>query len=105
MNKLLWGFLLGCAAGVIDIAPMLIKKLPWSACLSAFLLWAVSGFLVGSSSLALSGILKGLLIPCLVLLPSLFIIGAKNPMDLLPILVMTLLLGGSLGLLMEKIPG
>lgn len=103
MNKILLGLLLGCAAGVIDVLPMIMQKLPWSANLSAFFLWVVAGFMIATSSLQLPGVLKGLLISFMLILPVVFIVGSKNIKDLIPIVTMTLILGSLLGYFISKL--
>ena len=102
MKKLSIGILLGILAGIIDLIPMLIQKLTWDANLSAFSLWVVSGVLIATSKINLNGFLKGILISFLVLIPCAFIIGWKEPVSLLPIAVMTLILGAILGFLIEN---
>ena len=102
MKKLALGLCLGILAGIIDLIPMLIQKLSWDANLSAFSLWVVSGVLIATSNIKLNGALKGILIFFLVLIPCAFIIGWENPISLLPIAVMTLILGAILGFLIEK---
>jgi len=96
-NNLVLGVLLGAAAGLLDLVPMLLQGLTWDANLSAFFLWVVAGFFLATTSLKLAPVLKGILIPFLCLLPSAFIIGWQEPFSLLPIAVMTLLLGALLG--------
>jgi hypothetical protein len=102
MKKNLFGIMLGICAGVIDVIPMIIQNLSWDANMSAFSLWVVSGFLIANSNLKIKGIIKGILISFLVLLPSAFIIGWKEPISLIPISVMTVLLGSALGYLIDK---
>ncbi len=102
MKKFILGIILGILAGIIDIIPMLIQKLTWDANLSAFSLWIISGFLIASSNLKINRIIKGILISFLVLIPCAFIIGWKEPASLIPISVMTLILGGILGFFIEK---
>lgn len=101
-NNILVGVLLGAAAGVLDIIPMLLQGLTWDANLSAFFLWVVSGFMLATSNLKLHPILKGITIPFICLLPSTFIIAWNNPFSLLPIAVMTLILGSLLGFAYNK---
>ena len=101
-NKALAGALLGAVAGIIDVIPMIIQRLSWDANISAFMLWVVSGFLISTSNLTLNGWLKGLLISVLVLMPSAILIGAKEPVSLILIGIMTLLLGCCLGYCVEK---
>jgi len=102
-NNIGIGMLLGIAAGTLDVIPMLLQRLTWDACLSAFFLWVVSGFVLATSNLRINPILKGIAIPFICLLPSAFIIGWNNPFSLLPIGVMTLILGGLLGFIYNKI--
>jgi hypothetical protein len=102
MKKTQLGVLLGVVAGVIDVIPMLIQKLTWDANLSAFSLWVVSGFLIATTNLIVKGVLKGIIIPFLVLLPSAFIIGWQEPFSLVPMSIMTLILGSALGFLIDK---
>jgi hypothetical protein len=101
-NKILIGVVLGAIAGLIDIIPMLLQNLTWDANLSAFFLWVVSGFMLSTSDLKLPPVLKGIVIPFVCLLPSAFIIGWKEPISLIPIGVMTLILGALLGFAYNK---
>ena len=102
MKKTQLGILLGSIAGIIDVIPMLIQKLTWDANLSAFSMWVVVGFFISSIHLKIKGIFKGILVSFLVLLPSAFIIGWKEPFSLIPIGIMTLILGSLLGFLIDK---
>jgi hypothetical protein len=102
MKKVYLGILLGIIAGIIDVTPMVAQNLTWDANLSAFSLWVVSGFLIASSNLKISGALKGLLISFLIAIPALFLIGWNAPLTLVPIIIMTTILGSVLGYLIEK---
>jgi hypothetical protein len=102
MKKFMLGIILGILAGIIDVVPMIIQKLNWDANLSAFSLWVVAGFLIASSNLKINKIVKGILISFLVLIPCSFIIGWNEPSSLIPIAIMTLILGAVLGFLIEK---
>lgn len=102
MVKTQLGILLGIIVGVIDVIPMVLQKLTWDANLSAFSLWIISGFLIATTNLEIKGVVKGLIIPFLVLLPSAIIIGWQEPFSLIPITIMTLLLGSALGFFIDK---
>lgn len=102
-NAIVAGVLLGAVAGVLDMIPMLLQGLTWDANLSAFFLWMVSGFMLATSNLKLTPVLKGILIPFICLLPSAFIIGWKEPFSLVPIGIMTLILGALLGFVYGKV--
>jgi len=102
MTKTKLGIVLGAIAGIIDVIPMILQKLTWDANLSAFSLWIVTGFLIANTNLKIKGVIKGLVISFLVLLPSAIIIGWKEPVSLIPICIMTLLLGSALGYFIDK---
>ena len=100
-KKILLGLVLGLAAGIIDLVPMLLQKLSWDANLSALSLWLVSGVLTASVDWKINPAVKGIIISLMVLLPSAVLIGAKEPLSLVPITSMTLILGGALGHFIE----
>ncbi|MBC8320192.1 MAG: hypothetical protein H8E34_05665 [Bacteroidetes bacterium] len=103
MNKKLIGLILGALAGVIDVIPMIIQNLSWDANISAFTMWVVIGFFIGSVVLKINSFLKGILISLLVLLPSSIIIGWHGPSTLIPIVTTTVVLGGLLGYSVNKL--
>jgi hypothetical protein len=102
-RKIATGLIIGIIAGIIDVIPMVIKKLTWDANLSAFTMWVVVGFFLGTSSLKMNSVIKGLVISFLILLPCLFIIGWNEPLSLIPIFIMTFILGSLSGFLYHKI--
>ena len=102
MKKTQLGILLGILAGIIDVIPMVLQKLTWDANFSAFSLWVISGFLIATTNLKIKGVAKGIIIPFLVLFPSAILIGWKEPSSLIPIFIMTLILGSALGFLIDK---
>ena len=103
MKTIIIGIILGIAAGIIDVIPMIIKKLTWDANISAFLMWVIVGFFVATIDINMNPILKGILIAFLVLTPCAILIGWKEPKSLFPIFVMTLILGGLLGFLIPRL--
>lgn len=103
MKKIKIGILLGAAAGIIDIILMIVQNLTWDANISAFSMWVVVGFLISIIDLNINSIIKGILIALLVLLPTAILIGWKEPFSLIPIISMTIILGGLLGYSITKI--
>ena len=101
-KKIQTGILFGAIAGIIDSIPMALQGLSLDAILSAFSLWVVSGFLISTSALKIHWAAKGLLDSFLVLLPAAILIGWKEPVSLVPIAIMTLVLGSLLGYAIEK---
>ncbi len=104
-NKLIFGIGLGIIAGVVDVIPMILQKLTWDANLSAFSMWVVVGFLIASSNLKLNGVLKGIIISYITIIPVAFLIGWREPLTLVPIGIMSLILGSLLGYFIEKYQG
>ena len=94
---------MGIIAGIIDVVPMVLQELTWDANLSAFTLWVIAGFMIATSNLKLNGVLKGVLISFLILTPAAILIGWQQPMSLIPIGVMTLILGSLLGYFIERL--
>lgn len=103
MKKQLIGLILGAIAGMIDVVPMIMQGLTWDANLSAFSMWMVIGFFIVSVDFKINPVLKGIIIAFLVLLPSAFLIGWAEPITLIPISIMTILLGGLLGFAIHKL--
>lgn len=102
MKKIYLGIFIGALAGIIDVIPMLLQKLSWDANLSAFTMWLVVGFLVSITEIKINRMLKGILIAFLVLAPTAIIIGAKEPVSLIPIFIMTIILGGAVGYMVAR---
>ncbi len=103
MKRIKIGILGGLLAGIIDVIPMILQKLTWDANLSAFSLWAIVGFFISVVEIKINPILKGLLVAFLVLCPCAILIAWQEPFSLIPISIMTLILGGLLGFGIEKI--
>ena len=102
MRKIKIGIIFGVIAGIIDVIPMIIQKLTWDANLSAFSMWIAVGFLISTVDLKINPIIKGILTAFLVLLPTAILIGWKEPVSLIPISIMTTILGGLLGFTINK---
>lgn len=102
MKKIKIGILFGIIAGIIDVVSMIVQKLTWDANLSAFTFWIIAGFFIATTNVNLKGVLKGAVISLLLLAPLTFIIGWKEPMSLIPIVIMNLILGSGLGFFIDK---
>lgn len=102
-KKIFFGILLGAAAGIIDVIPMILQNLTWDANLSAFSMWVVTGFFLSVTEIKINPILKGILFSFLSLLPCAILIAWEMPESLLPISVMTLIIGGLLGFAVGKV--
>lgn len=103
MKKITIGIFFGVAAGTIDIILMIMQNLTWDVNISAFSMWVVIGYFITSVELKLNPILKGIMISCLAFLPLAIIIGWNDTNRLMPITVMTIILGGFIGYGIGKI--
>ena len=101
-NRVVIGLLLGTLAGIIDVVPMILQGLTWDANLSALAHWIVAGLVIGSSTLPLKGTVKGVIISFVLLIPVGILIGWKEPVSLIPIGIMTIILGALLGYFIDK---
>lgn len=101
-NRVLKGILFGAVAGVIDVIPMIVQNLSWDANISAFAHWIIAGFVISVADIKVNGALKGLVISALLLIPVAILIGWSDATSLIPIAVMTVILGSCLGFAIEK---
>lgn len=97
MNKIQKGLLWGSVAGTIDVLPMIYQKLAWDANLSAFTFWVIAGFIIAISTLKLPKVLKGAFLSLVLIIPVAVLVAWKSTIHLLPITIMTILLGSALG--------
>ena len=102
-KQILTGLIFGSIAGIIDVVPMVMQGLSTDANISAFSLWVISGFLIATSSLEIHPIIKGVFIAFLVLIPALILIAWQDPFSLIPITIMTVILGSILGYSINKV--
>jgi len=103
MKKILTGIFIGIIAGILDVIPMIIQRLTWDANISAFSMWVIIGFITATIDLKVNSIIRGILIAFLVLFPCAVLIGWKEPVSLIPIIIMTLILGGMQGFSIDKL--
>lgn len=93
MNPVITALLIGIAAGLIDITPMIIMKLDRYANISAFVHWVFLGLIIPFVHWDMQPWLKGLLIAELATLPVMIIVMKSDKKALIPMAIMTALLG------------
>jgi hypothetical protein len=94
---------LGSVAGVIDVLPMLaLKSSPW-AMASAFTHWVVVGVLIAYLRVNLRPWLTGLVVGAASAVPVLLMVYPVEPTGLVPITVMSLVLGTGVGFASGKL--
>lgn len=102
MKKITASLIIGVIAGVIDVIPMIIQGLDWYSNISAFVFWIIMGFVISYISIPLKSWKKGLLVAGLSALPIMIIVAASDPVSIIPIAIMTVVLGSLVGFLTEK---
>ena len=97
MSKILIALLIGTIAGIIDVIPMLVKKMDKYANLSAFFHWVVLGLIIPFVSWDVAPWLKGLIIAEISAVPVLFMVVAEDKKAVIPITIMSAVLGSAVG--------
>ena len=105
MKEIFIALSLGIVAGIIDIIPMIMQKLDKYANASAFTHWVALGLIIPFVSWDIAPWLKGFIIAELSAIPLLYLIVPKDKKALLPILVMSAVLGIGIAILGEMFIG
>src|SRR5574344_1980388 len=103
MNKLIKFLITGVIIGIVDVIPMLLMNLTWDANISAFTMWVVISYLLYFNNQKYNQLIKSIVIAFLVLTPNAILIGWNNPINLVPVIIMTLLLSLLMGFISGKI--
>jgi hypothetical protein len=98
MNEIIIALLIGTIAGIIDVVPMIIQKIDKYANLSAFIHWVVLGLIIPFVSWDIAPWLKGLIIAEISAVPILLIVAPKDQKAVIPISIMSAVLGVGVGL-------
>ena len=98
MKEILIALLIGIVAGIIDVIPMIIQKMDKYANLSAFTHWIVLGLIIPFVSWNIAPWLKGLIIAEISAIPILLIVVPDDKKAIIPISIMSAILGIGVGL-------
>ena len=98
MNNILIAVLIGLAAGLIDVTPMIIMKLERIANISAFTHYFILGLIIPFVSWDIDPWIKGMIISFLSALPVMILVYPKDKKSLIPMTVFSLILGAGIGL-------
>jgi len=90
--------LIGSAAGIIDVVPMITKKLDKESCLSAFVHYFALGLIIPFVNWDLAPWFSGICISLLTALPVMIIVYRENKRAIIPIFLFSVLLGAGIGL-------
>ena len=93
MRSLVIGLCVGALAGVLDILPMLLKRLPLRSTLSAFIQWLILGLVIAHLRSPLPQWANGLAAGLLCSIPIVILIAESEPKSAPVILVTSSALG------------
>ena len=98
MNEILIALLIGIIAGIIDVVPMIIQKMDKYANLSAFIHWVILGLIIPFVSWDIAPWLKGFIIAEISAVPILLIVVPEDKKAIIPISIMSAILGVGVGI-------
>jgi hypothetical protein len=98
-KKIIVSVIIGLAAGLIDLIPLVMVRVPLLNMVSILMFWIVTSYFVANVTLFKNAPLNGLVLSTLNMLPLVVIIYTINPKDFLPMLSMALILGPLVGYL------
>ncbi len=102
MENIILTLIIGVLAGIIDVVPMKIQKMDRYSIISAFVQWMVVTFVIMNIDLGVASWLKGLIVAVLMAVPIAVLIAKKEPKSVIPILIMSVVLGSIVGFAGDK---
>ncbi len=104
-NKTVTSLLIGALAGIIDITPGVIQGIDYRITMAGFTFWVGIGFVVAHVSLPMKDWLKGLVIAVVLSIPGTILISVVDVRSVLPMIIITILLGPAVGHLTGRYSG
>jgi len=105
MNNILIAVIIGLAAGLIDVIPMIIQKLDKTSCISAFIHYFILGLIIPFVNWDLDPWFRGMIISLLMALPVMVIVYSKDKKAIIPMTIFALILGAGIGIVGAKFIG
>ena len=93
MNNILIALTIGIIAGIIDVIPMILKKLDKISNLSAFAHWVILGLIIPFVNWNIEPWLKGLILGELSAIPIMIMVYPKDKKALIPMIIFSAILG------------
>jgi hypothetical protein len=97
MKSYLISLLIGLIAAVIDIVPMIIRRMDRLFIISAFFVWIVLGVFIPKINFVSISFLNGIIVSVLFVLPMAFLIYKLDQKGLPIVIVTTIVLGCGVG--------
>lgn len=96
-KKIMVSLVIGTCAGIIDIVPGIIQGVDLHITFAGFTFWVIMGFVVAHISLPISDWIKGLIIAFLLSIPGTILMSASNPKIIIPMFILSIVLGSFVG--------
>lgn len=103
MKNVVWVLTVGTVAGALDLIPLLMAGVPFFNMVAVVLFWLVTSFFIYRTVLFRNGLLNGLVVSLLLMLPLALTVSAVNPKDFFPMLSMAIILGPPAGWVLAKL--
>jgi hypothetical protein len=87
---------------VLDVIPMILQRLDWYANTSAFVQWLILGVIINHLQIGLKGWLKGCVVAVIAGIPIMILVAKSDVVSILPIAIMSVILGSLVGSVGEK---
>ncbi len=105
MNDFVIAAIIGLIAGLIDVIPMLIRKLDKRDSISAFIHYFALGLIIPFVNWEMAPWIKGIIIALLTSIPIMIIVHPKDKKAIIPMMLFSLILGAGIGIAGAKFIG
>jgi hypothetical protein len=105
MNDFVIAVIIGLVAGLIDVIPMLIRKLDKRDSISAFIHYFALGLIIPFVNWEMTPWIKGIIIALLTSIPIMIIVYPKDKKAIIPMVLFSLILGAGIGIAGAKFIG
>lgn len=103
MHKIIKALLLGLAAGILDVIPMIFQGVSWEAAVAVLLHWLGLGVIITFARMPLANWASGSTIALLTGIPVAVLAYPKAPVTLASAILFATALGGMLGYIADRL--
>ncbi|MBG0790768.1 MAG: hypothetical protein H0S80_09750 [Desulfovibrionaceae bacterium] len=103
MHKIIKALLLGLAAGILDVIPMIFQGVSWEAAVAVLLHWLGLGVIITFARMPLPNWASGTAIALLTGVPLAILAYPNDPKILAPVILYAMVLGGMLGYVSDRL--
>lgn len=102
MNHFIIALTIGIVAGLIDVIPMIIRKLDRVSCVSAFTHYVALGLIIPFVNWGIPLWITGMIIALLTAIPIMVIVYPKDKKAIIPMILFSFVLGAGIGVAATK---